>query len=191
LFDTLYPAAGGLGCSKDGIVQKLSGQIRMIRIGDLVMKKPLAAVTNPTRIVTVLCVSPLAEDYFSLQAFFNHSKWELHKADSLASALPVIRRREIGVVICERYLSQGNTWIDMLDELRLLQDAPPLIVTSRNADERLWAEALNLGAYDVLAKPFERKELVRSVSMAWLHWHHRRDRREAPDRVMQAMQAAS
>ena len=45
-----------------------------------------------------------------------------------------------------------------------------LIVTSRLADDRLWAEALNLGAYDVLAKPFERMELVRSVSSAWLHW---------------------
>jgi hypothetical protein len=25
----------------------------------------------------------------------------------------------------------------------------------------------------VLAKPFERLELVRSVSSAWLHWYHK------------------
>jgi len=152
------------------------------------MKRQPIAVTNPTSIVSVLCVSPLAEDYFSLQAVFNHSKWQLHKTDSPASALAVIRRREIGVVICERDLSPG-TWIDMLEELRPLQNAPPLIVTSRLADERLWAEALNLGAYDVLAKPFERKELVRSVSLAWLHWHHRH---EVPGRAAaNVMQAAS
>jgi DNA-binding response OmpR family regulator len=48
----------------------------------------------------------------------------------------------------------------------------PLIVTSRLADEKLWAEALNLGAYDVLAKPFDLSELVRSVNLAWLHWWH-------------------
>jgi DNA-binding response OmpR family regulator len=159
----------------------------MTRIGDLVMKKQPTAVTNPTRIVTVLSVSPFAEDYFSLQAVFNHSKWELYRADSLASALAVIRRREIGVVICERDLSAG-TWIDMLEELTLLRDAPSLIVTSRLADERLWAEALNLGAYDVLAKPFERRELVRSVSLAWLNWHHRH---EAPAVPMKAMHAAA
>jgi DNA-binding response OmpR family regulator len=151
------------------------------------MKKQPSAVTNPTRIVTVLCVSPLAEDYFSLEAVFNHSKWELYQTDSLASALPVLRRREIGVVICERDLSPG-TWIDMLEELRFLRDAPPLIVTSRLADERLWAEALNLGAYDVLAKPFDRKELVRSVSLAWLHWHHGR---EVPAMAASAMHAAA
>ena len=41
------------------------------------------------------------------------------------------------------------------------------------ADERLWAEALNLGAYDVLAKPFDRTEVMRVVSMAWMHWSAR------------------
>ncbi len=144
------------------------------------IKKQPTAETNPARIVTVLSVSPLAEDYFSLQALFNQSKWELYKADSLASALAVMRRREIGVVICERDLSPG-TWIDLLEELRLLRDAPQLIVASRLADERLWAEALNLGAYDVLAKPFERREVVHSVSSAWLH---RRHPQEPPARVM-------
>jgi DNA-binding NtrC family response regulator len=166
--------------------KKLSGQVRMIRIGDPLMQKQPSAETNPAKIVTVLCVSPLAEDYFSLQAVFNHSKWKLYKTDSLASAMAVICRREIGVVLCERDLSPG-TWVEMLEELRLLQDAPPLIVTSRLADERLWAEALNLGAYDVLAKPFQRTELVRSVSLAWMHWRHRH---EVPARAMNAMRAA-
>jgi DNA-binding response OmpR family regulator len=151
------------------------------------MKNQPTAETNPTRIVTVLSVSPLAEDYFSLQAVFNHSNRALYQADSLASALAVICRREIGVVICESDLSPG-TWIDMLEELRLLRDAPPLIVTSRLADEKLWAEALNLGAYDVLAKPFERRELVRSVNLAWLHWYHQH---EVHNRVVNAMQVAS
>ena len=151
------------------------------------MKKQPTAVTNPTGIATVLSVSPVAEDYFSLKAALKSSKWELRSADSLKSALAVIRSSEVGVVICERDLSPG-TWIDMLKALGLLRDAPRLIVASRLADERLWAEALNLGAYDVLAKPFENKELARSVSLAWLHWHHQH---EVPTRVMYTMRAAS
>ena len=48
---------------------------------------------------------------------------------------------------------------------------PPLqIVTSRLANDRLWAEALNLGAYDVLARPFDAAEVLRSVGMAWRRW---------------------
>jgi DNA-binding NtrC family response regulator len=136
------------------------------------MQKPPRSEMNSSRTVTVLSVSPLAEDHYSLQAIFNHSKWKLHRADCLASAHAIIRRREIGVIVCERDLSPG-TWIDMLKEVELLPNVPSLIVTSRLADDRLWAEALNLGAYDVLAKPFERLELMRSVSSAWLHWYHK------------------
>jgi DNA-binding NtrC family response regulator len=151
------------------------------------MKKQPTSEPYSTRTVTVLSVSPLAEDHFSLQAIFNRSRWELHRADGLVSARAVLSRREIGVVICERDLSPG-TWVAMLEEGALLPNAPSLIVTSRLADDRLWAEALNLGAYDVLAKPFERTELVRSVSMAWLHWYHKY---EVPTREWAAMRAAS
>ena len=143
--------------------------------------------THSNRTVTVLSVSPLAEDHFSLQSIFNRSKWKLHRADCPASARAILSRQEIGVVICERDLSPG-TWIDMLEEGALLPNAPSLIVTSRLADDRLWSEALNLGAYDVLAKPFERTELVRSVRLAWLHWYHKH---EVPAREFTAMRAAS
>jgi len=43
-----------------------------------------------------------------------------------------------------------------------------LIVTSRVADARLWAEVLNLGGFDVIAKPFHAPEVLhvlRTVSL--------------------------
>jgi DNA-binding response OmpR family regulator len=43
-------------------------------------------------------------------------------------------------------------------------------VTSRLADDRLWAEVLNIGGYDVLAKPFVPAEVFRTISLAWLNW---------------------
>jgi DNA-binding response OmpR family regulator len=52
---------------------------------------------------------------------------------------------------------------------------PLLIVASRTADEYLWAEALNLGAYDVLSKPYHPAEVIRVLSMAWLHWRNRHE----------------
>jgi len=60
---------------------------------------------NVPRTATVLSVSPLPEDYISLQAVLNHSKWELHKSDSVASAMAVIRRWDISVVICEQVVA--------------------------------------------------------------------------------------
>ncbi len=151
------------------------------------MRKQPAIERNPKSIVTVLSVSPLEEDHLSLQAIFGHSNWVLHKAHRLASALAMLAEHRFGVVLCERDLQPG-TWIDMLRPMTLLPDAPPLIVTSRLADDRLWSEALNLGAYDVLAKPFDHRELFRSISLAWLHWRYRHQHTTNP---LTAMRAAS
>jgi len=151
-----------------------------------VMKKQPAIETIPERAVTVLSVSPHQEDHSALRGIFGHSRWALYQAGHVASAVAILNEREIGVVLCDRDLQPG-TWIDLLESLTLLPNAPPLIVTSRLADDRLWSEALNLGAYDVLAKPFDRRELARSVSLAWLHWRHREDDAER----LKPMRAAS
>jgi DNA-binding response OmpR family regulator len=63
-----------------------------------------------------------------------------------------------------------GTWTQLLDEIRLLAIPPILVVTCRVADDHLWAEGLNIGAYDVLAKPLDRTEVTRVLSSAWLHW---------------------
>jgi DNA-binding NtrC family response regulator len=84
----------------------------------------------------------------------------------------LLQQHEIPVVVCERDLLPG-TWIDVLEHTNALPKAPSVIVASRFADERLWVEALNLGAWDVLTKPFDRLELIRSVKLAWNHWHDR------------------
>ena len=58
----------------------------------------------------------------------------------------------------------------------LLKDfpAPPcLILTAKRADDRVWAEALSRGAFDVIAKPFQKAEVVRIVAAAWRRWRLR------------------
>ena len=128
--------------------------------------------------VTVLCVSPLDEDHSSLQAIVGHSKWMLFKARDLVSALAVLKQHEISVLLCEQDLLPG-TWIDVMDHVNTMPNAPSLIVASRLADDHLWCEALTLGAWDVLAKPFHLTEVVRSVKSAWQHWHDQTAMRSA------------
>lgn len=66
---------------------------------------------------------------------------------------------------------------ELLEQISLFPDPPLLIVTSRLADERLWAEAVNLGAWDVLAQPFDAEETTRIIGFAWLHWRDRHNAR--------------
>jgi DNA-binding response OmpR family regulator len=44
---------------------------------------------------------------------------------------------------------------------------PRFVVATWLADDRLWAEVLDLGGFDVLQKPFEARELFRVVGLAW------------------------
>ena len=126
---------------------------------------------SPTGRLTVLCVSPLDEDHVSLQAIIGHqTKWKLFSARDLVSALVLMGQHEMAVVLCERDLVLG-TWKDVLEVIRTFPNPPSVIVSSRLADDRLWAEALNMGAEDVLAKPFNKMEVIRSVHSAWRRWH--------------------
>jgi DNA-binding NtrC family response regulator len=142
------------------------------------MKKPCGIETAATGIINVLSVSPIEEDHAFLKDSFNNhsewtlytkSKWVLYRTLTLSSALNYLQEKRIPVVLCERDLV-SSTWKEMLEQLRLFPQPPSLIVTSRLADGYLWAEAINLGVYDVLAKPFDKDEVIRIVSSAWLHW---------------------
>ncbi|HUP05041.1 MAG TPA: hypothetical protein VMU19_13690 [Bryobacteraceae bacterium] len=79
------------------------------------------------------------------------------------------------VVLCDGDV-RPSAWKETLDFVTCLPQAPCLIVTSRTAGEALWAEALNLGAHDVLSKPFERAELIRVLRSACLHWQFKASR---------------
>ena len=117
---------------------------------------------------TLLSVSPQSHDHSALHAILDHSSWTLLSASGLDTALGLFPGRDISVVLCERDFLIG-TWIDLLENLEKLADPPPLVVTSRLADERLWVEVLNLGAWDVLAKPFDRKEVMWALESACRH----------------------
>jgi DNA-binding NarL/FixJ family response regulator len=91
-------------------------------------------------------------------------------APNINSALTLLQKHDIAVVICGQNLLPG-TWIDVLEHLNALPIPPSLIVTFRLADEQLWAEALNLGAWDVLvSSPFVPDEVIRCVKSGWRHW---------------------
>jgi DNA-binding NtrC family response regulator len=73
----------------------------------------------------------------------------------------------IPVVICNHTLPDGD-WTQILAAADGIAIRPSLVASSRMADERLWAEVLNLGAFDLLlGGPFDREEVLRVVENAW------------------------
>jgi DNA-binding response OmpR family regulator len=107
---------------------------------------------------TVLSVSPAPQDHLMLRHALDCAKWRVLAVATRRGALERLRVNPVSVIICESVLEDG-TWRDLLDQSCACADGPPLIVTSRLADEYLWSEVLNLGGYDVLAKPFSDREV--------------------------------
>ena len=103
-------------------------------------------------------------------------RFEVTPADGVEGALRVLKNDRIPIVLSECELGK-DTWKTLLARLEQLEDPPFLIVGSRLADEFLWAEALNLGAYDVLTQPFRASEVVRTLGLAWLRWSKAQGRR--------------
>lgn len=142
------------------------------------MLLPLPHPQTRRPVAEVLSVSPEPDDHVALQGILEKpatqhaiAAWRVSRTASIATALQVLARDAYPVVVCERDLPDGD-WRELVAQSHGLADRPYVIVTSRHADDRLWAEALNLGAYDVLAKPFDSAEVSRVLTSACLRWEH-------------------
>ena len=130
--------------------------------------------------IAVLSVSPAEEDHFYLQSIFSSPDRKLFPdlaftitaKSTISAAKSALKQGRISIVVCEYDLSPGS-WKELLEFVEALPAPPPLIVTSRVADERMWAEVLNLGGYDVLARPLNSEEVIRTITSAWSLWQHR------------------
>ena len=113
--------------------------------------------------VAVLSIGSVDEHQTALADILRQNpNGRLACCSGIEGALRALRSSRVPVVLCDSRLD----WRHLLDQLRGLPEPPYLIVTSRLADDRLWSEALNLGAYDVLAKPFDANEVTRVLAMA-------------------------
>ncbi len=124
----------------------------------------------------LIVVSRFDEGLISLLDVLKHTRWAVYWFGTCALALNKLRAVSAPVVLCDLNTLEGGGWRDMLAAVSTLPEKPRLIVTARHADE-IWAEALNLGAYDVLAKPFDADEVVRTIGLAYKSWMAAHDQR--------------
>jgi DNA-binding response OmpR family regulator len=139
--------------------------------------------------VTVVAVLGDGQDRQMLRDIFEHSNWELRFAPTLEAANRLMAKTEAGVLVVGEELPDQCTWRDALGISQSMAAHPLLIVASRLADERLWAEVLNIGAYDVLATPFDPSDVYRVISFAWQTWRRSRILAERGDLGLHAAAA--
>lgn len=133
---------------------------------------PRRPIENLFERTMVLAVGGDREELEQLQHLFNRSSWTLQGLGTLADAEKWLGRNTVPVVLCASRLPDGD-WKGMLRVTEQTDPSPNLVVVSRHADDRLWAEVLNLGGYDVLPLPAQASEMFRTLSAAWRNWRER------------------
>jgi DNA-binding NtrC family response regulator len=128
--------------------------------------------------VTLLFVNANDDDFAGLNGILAdrcanlECQWELRACASPRAALRLMSTGRIPIVLCDQRAGDAS-WKTLVEQSGQGADAPYIIVTSRIADDHLWSEALNLGAYDVLSTPFDGREVARVLGSAWEHWKDR------------------
>ncbi len=108
----------------------------------------------------ILCISGQRENARKLSEMLHALPMELEHVATLRHARAHLRRQSYDLILTETALDDGN-WLDILHLAREQPREVQVVVTDRHADAHLWAEALNLGAYDLLAQPFYEPEVRR------------------------------
>ena len=110
----------------------------------------------------MLLVSPDEQDHLALRQIMRAPAWTL-----LYARNPVEARQILSTVPLAAVIADSRCWKSLLSDMWALGFS--LVVADRLADERLWGEVLNFGAYDLLSKPFEGGEVLHVLSMACRH----------------------
>jgi DNA-binding response OmpR family regulator len=119
----------------------------------------------------ILSVSGAAADHAVLRHAVKNTAWDLLTAATCREARQTMSYADPLVIFCECLLKDG-TWKDVLEMVSGFDEPPFIVVISRLADDFLWSEVLNLGGYDVLAKPLVEIEVRRVLESLWTRHVH-------------------
>lgn len=90
---------------------------------------------------------------------------QVHFVESPEKALAGIERLRAPAALIDRNWP-GSDWRAVVEELSSSPERPCVILMSGVLDERLWADVVGHGGYEVLAKPLKAEQAVRVIKLA-------------------------
>jgi len=123
-----------------------------------IVRKPADSAVESAARQKLLSISASTQDHVALRRLTDQLDWCVWPVKTCREALQRLVSERFEVVFCDSVLEDG-CWKHVLEQIGTGAAAPLLIVTSRLADACLWSEVLNLGGYDVLAKPFDARDV--------------------------------
>ena len=117
---------------------------------------------------TILVVDDKEMMRDSVASSLKRAGFEVASAERGDSAIEQIARRRPDVVITDLKMP-GMTGIELLAQIRAIDDELPVVLMTAFGTIETAVEAMRLGAFDYITKPFEGDELVITVKRAVSH----------------------
>ena len=91
--------------------------------------------------------------------------YEVLKAKDRASALALLKKNNVQVVLCDVFLPDGNG-VDMVQELQGLAPAAKIILLTAHGNIPDGVQAIKNGAFDYIVKGDDNRKIIPIVSRA-------------------------
>jgi DNA-binding response OmpR family regulator len=102
----------------------------------------------------VVIATPFTRDREYLRDIVRQSGFSPVEVLTYRDALAAIGIHGPAAIVCDESLS----WRDIIGHLADDSQPPRIVIVTADHDQAVFAEVLNLGAYDVLTKPFSSRE---------------------------------
>lgn len=116
----------------------------------------------------ILLVSADPETRRALSEMVRGTGLECRAAASVAEARAQMARERPALVFCDRRLADGS-FRELLRASEVQETNVPVVVASRLGETEEYLEAMRLGAFDFIAKPYHRSEVEWIVHNALRH----------------------
>ncbi|HEB50832.1 MAG TPA: sigma-54-dependent Fis family transcriptional regulator [Desulfobulbus sp.] len=118
---------------------------------------------------TILVVDDEPNYQIVLSELLKDEGYEVFTADSGTAGLPIVRETDLDLVLTDMKMP-GMDGIEFLRKIKEFNKELPVILITAYAEVEKAVEAMHLGAFTYLAKPFSNEELLASVRKAVEHY---------------------
>ncbi|MCL4402044.1 MAG: response regulator, partial [Acidobacteria bacterium] len=117
----------------------------------------------------LLAIAPADAERRSLEDTVVKAGWNFVAVDKWPDGLKLLNTRAFPVVLYDRDLP-GADWRAAIRAIISSRNPACVILASRVADTYLWEEVIQHGGFDILPKPFQQEQLLRTLRFALYHW---------------------
>jgi DNA-binding NtrC family response regulator len=163
--DRIVVGIGPTGSKNAGVPARRERHMPVLHATQTKPEQTFGQVCASDRAISVLAVGSVEEDHRDFRKIVKDLPFRVSVRRDFRGAAALLDRQQFGIVVCDCNLPDGG-WTDLLEKISKEPEPPLLIVSSRLADDFLWAEVLNLGAFDLLMTPFNRQDVRHVLTTA-------------------------